>query len=86
VILVDAALVVLALALAVATLRLAVGPTDADRVLAVDFGFAVVLAAIALLAVRLDASALLDLVLVGTLVGFLSTVAFARLVAARSSS
>ncbi|MGY1667670.1 monovalent cation/H+ antiporter complex subunit F [Geodermatophilus sp. SYSU D00696] len=84
--LIDAALVVLALALAVATARLTAGPTDADRALAVDFGFAVVLAAIALLAVRLDAPALLDLVLVGTLVGFLSTVAFARLVATRSSS
>ena len=43
-------------------------------------------AAMALLAVRLNAPTLLDLVLVGTLVGFLSTVAFARLVAARSSS
>ncbi|MGY1609251.1 monovalent cation/H+ antiporter complex subunit F [Geodermatophilus sp. SYSU D00700] len=84
--LIDAALVVLALALAVATARSTAGPTDADRALAVDFGFAVVLAAIALLAVRLDAPALLDLVLVGTLVGFLSTVAFARLVATRSSS
>ncbi len=85
-ILLDAALVVLALALVVATVRLVVGPTDADRALGVDFGFAVVIAAVALLAVRLDAPALLDLVLVGTLVGFLSTVAFARLVAARSSS
>ena len=85
-ILLDAALVVLALALVVATVRLVVGPTDADRALGVDLGFAVVLAAVALLAVRLDAPALLDLVLVGTLVGFLSTVAFARLVAARSSS
>jgi multicomponent Na+:H+ antiporter subunit F len=86
VILIDAALVVLALALVVATVRLVVGPTDADRALGVDFGFAVVIAAVALLAVRLDAPALLDLVLVATLVGFLSTVAFARLVAARSSS
>ena len=85
-ILLDAALVVLALALVVATVRLVVGPTDADRALGVDFGFAVVVAAFALLAVRLDAPALLDLVLVATLVGFLSTVAFARLVAARSSS
>ena len=85
-ILLDAALVVLALALVVATVRLVVGPTDADRALAVDFGFAVVLAAVALLAVRLDAPAVLDLVLVATLVGFLSTVAFARLVATRSSS
>jgi multicomponent Na+:H+ antiporter subunit F len=86
VILLDAALVVLALALVVATVRLVVGPTDADRALGVDLGFAVVLAAVALLAVRLDAPALLDLVLVATLVGFLSTVAFARLVATRSSS
>jgi multicomponent Na+:H+ antiporter subunit F len=86
VILIDAALAVLALALVVATVRLVVGPTDADRALGVDFGFAVVVAAFALLAVRLDAPALLDLVLVATLVGFLSTVAFARLVAARSSS
>lgn len=85
-ILLDAALVVLALTLVVATVRLVVGPTDADRALGVDLGFAVVLAAVALLAVRLDAPALLDLVLVATLVGFLSTVAFARLVATRSSS
>ena len=85
-ILLDAALVVLALALVVATVRLVVGPTDADRALGVDLGFAVLLAAVALLAVRLDAPALLDLVLVATLVGFLSTVAFARLVATRSSS
>ncbi len=85
-ILIDAALAVLALALVVATVRLVVGPTDADRALGVDLRFAVVIAAVALLAVRLDAPALLDLVLVGTLVGFLSTVAFARLVAARSSS
>ena len=85
-ILLDAALVVLALALVVATVRLVVGPTDADRALGVDLGFAVVIAAVALLAVRLNAPALLDLVLVATLVGFLSTVAFARLVATRSSS
>lgn len=83
--LVDAALVVLALALGAATLRVAVGPTDADRALGVDLGFVVVIAAIALLAVRLERPALLDLVLVATLVGFLSTVAFARLIAGRSS-
>jgi multicomponent Na+:H+ antiporter subunit F len=78
--------VVLALWGVGAALRVATGPTDADRALGVDFGFAVMIAAIALLAVRLDAPALLDLVLVTTLVGFLSTVAFARLVAGRSSS
>ncbi|MGQ7295830.1 monovalent cation/H+ antiporter complex subunit F [Quadrisphaera sp. KR29] len=77
---VDAVLVVLAAAVVVATVRAVRGPTDADRVLAVDFGFAVALAALALLAVRLGAPSLLDLVLAGTLVGFLATVALARLV------
>ncbi|KGH44745.1 MULTISPECIES: monovalent cation/H+ antiporter complex subunit F [Modestobacter] len=80
----DGALVVLALCLLVATWRLWAGPTDADRALAVDYGFVVVVAGIAVLAVRLRTPALLDLVLVATLVGFLSTVAFARLVAERS--
>lgn len=84
-ILLDIALFVLALTLLVAGWRVAAGPTDADRALGVDLGFPVVIAALALLAVRLQAPALLDLVLVATLVGFLSTVAFAQL-AARSSS
>lgn len=80
----DAALVVLAAAAVVATVRVVLGPTDADRVLAVDLGFVVLLAALAVLALRLGAPALLDLVLVGTLVGFLATVALARLAARRS--
>jgi len=85
VLLLDGALVVLALALVVAIVRVLIGPTDADRGLAVDFGFVVVIAAVALLAVRLDAPALLDLVLVATLVGFLATVALARLIGGRPS-
>ncbi len=83
-ILLDAALAVLALCLLVAVYRVLAGPTDADRGLAVDFGFVVVVAGIALLALRLEASAMLDLVLVATLVGFLTTVALARLVWAQS--
>lgn len=85
-ILFDAALVVLALALLVAVLRLATGPTQADRALGVDLGFAAATAAFAVLSVRLRTPAMLDLVLVATLVGFLSTVAFARLVGGRASS
>lgn len=79
-ILLDAALAVLALCLLSAVYRVLAGPTDADRGLAVDFGFVVVVAGIALLALRLEASAMLDLVLVATLVGFLTTVALARLI------
>ncbi|HVL84713.1 MAG TPA: monovalent cation/H+ antiporter complex subunit F [Pseudonocardia sp.] len=80
VLVVDAALLVLALALAVSAVRMLVGPTQADRGLAVDLGFVVVVAAVALLSVRLDEPALLDVVLVATVVGFLATVAVARLV------
>lgn len=76
----DAVLVVLALAMLVAIARTVVGPTHADRALAVDLGFAVFVAGIAVLAVRLDEPALLDLVLAATLVGFLGTVAVAKLV------
>lgn len=78
--LLDVALVVLALSALPVIWRLAVGPTDADRAAALDLGFFVVLAAVAVLAARLDFPALLDLVLTGTLVAFLATVALARLV------
>lgn len=80
---VEACLVVMALSLAVAGWRVVVGPSDADRVLAVDLGFAVVVCSVALLAVRSRTPAVLDLVLVATLVGFLTTVVLARLVAGR---
>lgn len=78
--LLDGVLLVLVAAMVVAIGRILLGPTGADRVLGVDFGFAVFVAAIAILAVRLDQPAELDLVLVATLVGFLATVAFAHLV------
>ncbi len=71
---------VLAVAMLVAIGRTIFGPTPADRALAVDFGFAIFVAGIAVLAVRLDEPALLDLVLAATLVGFLGTVAVAKLV------
>lgn len=76
----DVVLGGLALAMAVATGRVILGPSNADRALAVDFGFAVVIAALAVLAVRLEQPALLDLVLAATLLGFLTTVALAALV------
>lgn len=81
----NAVLVLLVLALLVVLARLLYGPTKADRVVAVDLGFLLFVSAVALLAVRLDAPALMDLVLVMTLVGFLSTVAIARMVERRSS-
>jgi multicomponent Na+:H+ antiporter subunit F len=76
----DVLLAVLVVAMLVAIGRTAWGRSQADRALAVDFGFAIFVAGLALLAVRLDTRALLDLVLAATLVGFLGTVAIARLV------
>ncbi len=77
---IDAALVILAVALITALVRVAIGPTLADRALAADVCFFVVVAAVALLAVRLDSATFLDAVLVATLLGFVATVALARLV------
>lgn len=82
---VDIALAAIALSLLVSIFRLIVGPTDADRAVALDFGFVAFVAGAALLALRLEMPALLDLVLAATLVGFLATVAIARLVESRSS-
>ena len=80
----DAVLAAVVVAMVVVIGRVWVGPTNADRVLALDLGFAVFIAGLAVLAVRLDTAALLDLVLAATLVGFLATVVFAHLVERRS--
>jgi len=75
----DVVLGVLTLAMSAAIIRLVRGPTDADRAAALDFGFFVFSAGVAVLAARLEIAALLDIVLTATLVGFLATVALARL-------
>ncbi|GIU97889.1 MAG: cation transporter [Actinomycetota bacterium] len=78
-IVVDVALGMLALAFLIALVRVALGPTAADRAAGTDVCLFALVASFALLAVRLDAPALLDGVLVITLLGFLATVALARL-------
>lgn len=83
-ILIDVLLGILAAAMAVVIWRLLAGPTDADRVVAVDLAFVVFVAGTALLAVRLRAPSVLILVLAATLVGFLATVALAHLLERRS--
>jgi multicomponent Na+:H+ antiporter subunit F len=81
---IDLLLGVLGATMAVVIWRLVTGPTDADRVVAVDLGFVVFVAAAALLAVRLRTPAALTLVLAATLVGFLTAVAVAHLLERRS--
>ncbi|MGE5291110.1 MAG: monovalent cation/H+ antiporter complex subunit F [Micromonosporaceae bacterium] len=81
---IDVLLGILATVMAVVIWRLVTGPTDADRVVAVDLAFVVFVAGAALLAVRLQAPSVLILVLAATLVGFLATVAIAHLLERRS--
>lgn len=79
-IVVDVALGTLGVALLAGLIRVIVGPTLADRAVAADVCLFVVVAGVALLAVRLDAPAFLDAVLVATLLGFVATISLARLV------
>lgn len=81
----DILLGTLAAAMTVVIWRVVAGPTHGDRAAAMDLGFVVFVAAVALLALRLHTPALLVLVLVATLVGFLATVAVAHLLERRSS-
>jgi multicomponent Na+:H+ antiporter subunit F len=81
---IDILLVVLGAVMVIAIGRVIAGPTNADRMVALDLGFVVFISATALLTVRLDAPPIVILVLAATLVGFLATVALAHLLEWRS--
>ena len=70
--------VMVMLSLAVAFVRLAKGPTLADRVVALDMMTVSIIAVCGVAAVATGVYALLDVALVLALVGFLATVALAR--------
>ena len=76
----DIAIGALALTLLPAMWRIIRGPSAADRAVASDLVFFVFVAAVALLAVRLDLAGLFDIVIVATVVGFLAPVTLARLI------
>lgn len=77
---VDLALAGLALTFLASLGRMAVGPTRADRVVAADLSFFVLVGAIALMSVRTGAGAFVDIAVVATLVGFLGSLALAGLI------
>ncbi|WP_333713820.1 monovalent cation/H+ antiporter complex subunit F [Yoonia sp.] len=70
--------VMVMLSVAVAFIRLAKGPSLADRVVALDMMTVSVIAVCGVAAVATGVFALLDVALVLALVGFLATVALAR--------
>lgn len=82
---IDVSLAVLALTFPLALVRAWIGPSVADRAVAADVGLYVVVAAIALLAVRTGTESFIDVVLMATLLGFLATVALGFLAGRRNS-
>ena len=81
----DVALGVLAVTYALALYRAARGPSVADRAVAADVALYVIVAAIAILALRSGTEAFIDVALIATLLGFLATVALGILVGRRGS-
>lgn len=69
---------VLTVSVVVAGIRMFLGPSDANRVVASDLLFFYVIGLIALLGVLVASRAVFDLVLVATLVGLVATVSLAR--------
>jgi multicomponent Na+:H+ antiporter subunit F len=79
--LIDLALAVLVLVFLGGLIRVAVGPSLADRAVAADLCLFTIVASFALLAVREDAFQFVDAVLVSSLLGFIAAVGLARLIA-----
>ncbi|WP_100444814.1 monovalent cation/H+ antiporter complex subunit F [Glycomyces xiaoerkulensis] len=75
----DIALAVAAAAFAFTAVRIVRGPADADRVVAGDLAYFAFVATAAVIGVRLPGTSFLTLVLVATLIGFLSSLSWARL-------
>jgi multicomponent Na+:H+ antiporter subunit F len=75
---VDIGLGLVLLSVALAFVRLAVGPSLPDRVVALDMMTTAIVALCGLAAIRYTEAAFLDVALALALVGFLATVALAR--------
>jgi multicomponent Na+:H+ antiporter subunit F len=80
---VTVALVILSLAFVLIVVRIVRGPTLPDRILALDMLVAAVIGFIATIGVKTGFTLYVDIAIALGLVGFLSTVAFARFVLSR---
>lgn len=75
---IHVALAILMLALVMTAVRVIIGPTLADRVLALDQLVSIAIGFIAVIAVKTSFELYVDIALALALVGFLATAAFAR--------
>jgi multicomponent Na+:H+ antiporter subunit F len=81
---VDVAFVLVMLGVVFAFVRLVIGPTLSDRVVALDMMTVLLVSFCGLYAILSDDTAFVDVAIVLALVGFLATVALARFVERRS--
>ena len=79
------ALVLLGLGLLVSTVRVIIGPTFADRVLALDLMTVIAMGFVATIAIRTGLMLYLDIAIGLALLGFLATLAFARYMLTRKA-
>lgn len=77
------ALIMLGLALLVSTIRIIIGPTLADRVLALDLLTVVAMGFVATVAIRTGLMLYLDIAIALALLGFVATIALARYILSR---
>src|SRR5690606_33536322 len=77
------ALAILSLSFLLAVLRVVIGPTLPDRVVALDMLVTIAIGFIVVIGVRTGYTLYLDIAIALGLVGFLATVAFARFVMSR---
>lgn len=78
------ALVLLGLALLISVIRIVIGPTLADRVLALDLLTIVAMGFIGAVAIRTGLMLYLDIAIAIALLGFLATIALARYILSKS--
>lgn len=79
------ALILLGLALLVSVIRIIIGPTLGDRVLALDLMTVVAMGFVGAIAIRTGQMLYLDIAIALALLGFLATIALARYVLTRAS-
>lgn len=80
------ALIMLSIAMLISVVRVVIGPTLADRVLALDLLTVVAMGFVGAIAVRTGLTLYLDIAISLALLGFLATVAFARYMLSRLST
>lgn len=78
------ALIMLSLALLISIIRIIIGPTLADRVLALDLMTVIAMGFVGTIAIRTGLMLYLDIAIALALLGFLATVALARYIFSRA--